>query len=98
MACFCQDDGDDGDEAWEGTCSWSADDETSALADGKTKASAPKSFAKPPKPGTKAYCPVMKEVFTVSESSPRSEHKGRHYVFCCPGCKPKFDANPEKYI
>ena len=58
----------------------------------------PKSFNKAPKVGTRAYCPVMKAEFTVSENSPRSEYKGKHYVFCCPGCKPKFDADPEKYI
>lgn len=58
---------------------------------------AKKSFEKPPKVGTKAICPVMGTVFTVKKDTPRSEYKGRHYVFCCPGCKPKFDADPEKY-
>lgn len=58
---------------------------------------APKSFDKPPAVGTKATCPVMGDEFTVKKDTPRSEHKGRHYVFCCPACKPKFDANPEKY-
>ncbi|MBN1110161.1 MAG: YHS domain-containing protein [Methanomassiliicoccales archaeon] len=27
-----------------------------------------------------------------------SEHKGKRYYFCSPGCKKKFDAAPEKYI
>ncbi|MCP4195721.1 MAG: YHS domain-containing protein [Proteobacteria bacterium] len=36
--------------------------------------------------------------FAIKEHSDHSEYKGRHYFFCCPGCKPKFDANPEKYI
>lgn len=58
---------------------------------------APKSFDKPPAVGTKATCPVMVDEFTVKKDTPRSEYKGRHYVFCCPACKPKFDANPEKY-
>jgi YHS domain-containing protein len=58
---------------------------------------APKSFDKPPAVGTKATCPVMGDEFTVKKDTPRSEYKGRHYAFCCPGCKPKFDANPEKY-
>ncbi|MHC4722379.1 MAG: YHS domain-containing protein, partial [Planctomycetota bacterium] len=40
-------------------------------------------------------CPVMggainKEVFT--------EYKGKKVYFCCPGCEPKFEADPEKYI
>ena len=40
-------------------------------------------------------CPIMgspinKELYT--------EYKGQKVYFCCAGCKPKFDANPEKYI
>jgi YHS domain-containing protein len=40
-------------------------------------------------------CPIMggpidKTVFT--------EYKGKKVYFCCPACKPKFEANPEKYI
>ena len=40
-------------------------------------------------------CPVMggaidKALFT--------EHKGKKVYFCCPGCKEKFEAEPEKYI
>ncbi|MHC5059754.1 MAG: efflux RND transporter periplasmic adaptor subunit [Planctomycetota bacterium] len=40
-------------------------------------------------------CPVMggvinKEVFT--------EYKGKKVYFCCPGCIPEFQKNPEKYI
>lgn len=27
----------------------------------------------------------------------RSEYKGQMYFFCMPGCKTKFDADPEKY-
>ena len=59
---------------------------------------APIAFDAPPKTGTKATCPVMGGEFTVSEKSLRSEYKGKHYVFCCAGCKPKFDAEPEKYL
>jgi len=62
------------------------------------KETAPCDFDAPPAAGTKAFCPVMKNEFTVKEDSPRSEYKGRHYVFCCPGCKPKFDEDPQKYI
>ena len=40
-------------------------------------------------------CPVMggkinKDIFT--------EYKGKKVYFCCPGCKPEFEKNPEKYI
>jgi YHS domain-containing protein len=41
-------------------------------------------------------CPVMdgnpinKDVFV--------EYKGKKVYFCCPDCKAKFDADPEKYI
>jgi YHS domain-containing protein len=40
----------------------------------------------------------MKNEFVVSESTQHSEHAGKHYAFCCPGCKPQFDADPEKFI
>jgi YHS domain-containing protein len=65
--------------------------------DEKKAAPAPKSFDKPPALGTQATCPVMGGKFAVKKNTTRSEHKGKHYVFCCPGCKPKFDANPGKY-
>ena len=48
--------------------------------------------------GTQSTCPVMGTKFPVKKDSKRSEYKGKHYVFCCPGCKPMFDENPEKYI
>jgi Cu(I)/Ag(I) efflux system membrane fusion protein len=40
-------------------------------------------------------CPIMggpinKDVFTVYE--------GKKVYFCCPGCKPEFEKNPEKYL
>ncbi len=40
-------------------------------------------------------CPVMggpinKKFYT--------EYKGKKVYFCCPGCKPEFEKNPEKYI
>jgi Cu(I)/Ag(I) efflux system membrane fusion protein len=40
-------------------------------------------------------CPVMggainKDIFT--------EYKGKKVYFCCPGCKPEFEKNPEKYL
>jgi len=41
-------------------------------------------------------CPVMeggkinKAIYT--------EYKGKKVYFCCAGCKPKFEANPEQYL
>ena len=31
------------------------------------------------------------------EAAGRSEYQGRSYYFCAPGCKRKFDANPQQY-
>ncbi len=59
---------------------------------------APSAFDGKPAPGTKAKCLIMGATFTVSEKTEFSTYKGKTYVFCCPGCKPKFDADPEKYI
>ena len=28
----------------------------------------------------------------------KSEHMGKTYYFCAPGCKKTFDENPEKYL
>ncbi|HEY3352053.1 MAG TPA: YHS domain-containing protein [Polyangia bacterium] len=58
---------------------------------------APVAFAAPPAAGTRARCPVMGETFTVDQDTLRSQHAGKHYAFCCPGCKGKFDAEPAKY-
>lgn len=43
-------------------------------------------------------CPVMKEEVLDTASATFSDYKGKRYYFCCPGCKPKFDKNPEKYV
>jgi YHS domain-containing protein len=65
----------------------------------KTKESkAENGFAKKPAVGTKAKCPVMGNEFEVSKDTVFSTYKGKYYAFCCPGCKPQFDKNPEKYI
>lgn len=58
---------------------------------------APMSFDKPPSIGTWATCPVMKERFMVEAQTERSEYNGKHYVYCCSGCKEKFDASPSNY-
>jgi YHS domain-containing protein len=40
-------------------------------------------------------CPVMggkinKDIFV--------EYNGKKVYFCCPGCEPEFEKNPEKYL
>lgn len=55
-------------------------------------------FDEPPAAGAKATCPVTKKEFTVADKTARSEHGGKHYVFCCPGCQPKFDEDPGAFL
>lgn len=47
-----------------------------------------------------AVCPVMgtKIPDASKAGGGKSVYKGKTYYFCCPGCKPVFDKNPEKYI
>lgn len=47
-----------------------------------------------------AVCPVMgTKIPDVSKAlGGKSVYKGKTYYFCCAGCKPLFDKNPEKYI
>ncbi|GAB4461891.1 MAG: hypothetical protein OHK0029_27860 [Armatimonadaceae bacterium] len=55
---------------------------------------------KPSKPEPlpkKAMCPVMKHDFKPTAKTQKSAYKGKTYYFCCGGCKPTFDKNPEKY-
>ena len=40
-------------------------------------------------------CPVMGGAVNKALFS---EYKGRKVYFCCAGCKPEFEKNPEKYI
>lgn len=43
-----------------------------------------------PQPGAKigdlARCPISSSVFRISETSPKTEHKGETYYTCCGGC------------
>ncbi len=69
-------------------------------------AKTPASTALPPAikaPGTatigdKSVCPVSGEEFTITASSPKAEHEGKTYYFCCPGCDGKFAKSPAKYL
>ncbi len=50
------------------------------------------------KVGDKTKCLVMGDEFVVAENSPKVEHEGKTYYFCCPGCVSKFKENPAKYL
>jgi len=63
-----------------------------------TETAATNGFDEMPPPGTRAWCPVMRNEFTVESDSAHSEHDGKVYVFCCPGCKPTFEEHPERYV
>lgn len=43
-------------------------------------------------------CPVMGNQGVVSAKIEYSDYDGKRYYFCCEGCKPKFDAEPKKYV
>ena len=46
-----------------------------------------------------AVCPVMKnKIPDIAKAAGKSVYKGKTYYFCCAGCKPLFDKDPEKYI
>lgn len=32
------------------------------------------------------------------EAAGKSEYQGQTYYFCAPGCKRKFDANPQQFV
>jgi YHS domain-containing protein len=64
---------------------------------------APAKAAKPAKPAPKkvisSVCPVMgTKIPDITKAAGKSIYKGKTYYFCCAGCKPEFDKNPEKYI
>jgi YHS domain-containing protein len=68
-----------------------------AATQGQPQAKAPTSFDAEAPIGTKATCPVMGNELTVAADTPRSQYNGKWYYFCCPGCKPQFDADPAKF-
>jgi YHS domain-containing protein len=50
------------------------------------------------KVGDKSVCIVSGEEITVAADSPKVEHEGKTYYFCCGGCAKKFQADPKKYL
>ncbi|GAB4113273.1 MAG: YHS domain-containing protein [Candidatus Caldatribacteriota bacterium] len=45
-----------------------------------------------------AIDPVCKMEVDEKTAKFKSEYHGKNYYFCAPGCKKKFEDNPEKYI
>ena len=50
------------------------------------------------KVGDTTLCPISKEEFVVAADSPKVEHEGKTYYFCCGGCAKKFQADPKKFL
>ncbi|MCS6857301.1 MAG: YHS domain-containing protein [Sandaracinaceae bacterium] len=48
--------------------------------------------------GDTTRCPVSGETFVVTENSPKVEHDGRTYYFCCPHCAERFRQNPHQFL
>jgi YHS domain-containing protein len=58
----------------------------------------PKKYAAVPKKEV-LFCPVSNEIVeSYEKAADYSDIKGVRYYFCCPGCKPQFDKNPDKYL
>ncbi len=45
-----------------------------------------------------AIDPVCKMQVDEQKNAGTSAYNGKTYYFCAPGCKRKFDAEPEKYL
>ncbi|MDO8589191.1 MAG: YHS domain-containing protein [Armatimonadota bacterium] len=58
----------------------------------------PATYAKPAAANAEIKCPVSGGKVTSLKTAEKSVYKGKTYYFCCPGCKPQFDKNPEKYV
>lgn len=48
--------------------------------------------------GKKAIDPVCDMKVDVDDPPATYEYKGKTYYFCAPGCKKKFEENPEEYL
>jgi YHS domain-containing protein len=42
--------------------------------------------------------PVCGMMVDEKTAAGKSEYNGKTYYFCAPGCKTKFDQNPQRYI
>jgi YHS domain-containing protein len=41
--------------------------------------------------------PICGMVVDEKEAAGKSQHKGKTYYFCAPGCQKEFDGDPGKY-
>jgi len=48
--------------------------------------------------GNQMICSVTGNKFEATKETLYSVYKGKVYYFCCAGCKPMFDKDPEKYL
>lgn len=46
----------------------------------------------------KVVAPVCRMTIDSEKAVATSQHKGRTIYFCAPGCKAKFDQDPEEYL
>ncbi len=45
-----------------------------------------------------AIDPICKMTVDEGTAEHKTEHEGKTYYFCAPGCKSTFEENPEKYL
>ncbi len=67
----------------------------------KFEADPEKYLAKQPAPiaqATEAIDPVCGMKVKPEKAAASFDYKGKTYYFCCPGCRAKFEADPEKYL
>lgn len=50
------------------------------------------------KAGDRTRCPVTNSVFVVKDDSPKAEHGGKTYHFCCDGCVTRFMKDPNQFL
>lgn len=54
---------------------------------------------KPTKHVAALVCPVTGDkIASAAKAAGHSTFKGKTYYFCCPGCKPRFDKEPAKFV
>ncbi|WP_433675945.1 YHS domain-containing protein [Microbacterium gorillae] len=66
--------------------------QTSVSADGRTDLLAAS--------GERVVCPVMGGSVVPAQAEAAGlfrDYEGARYYFCCAGCAPRFDADPERY-
>jgi hypothetical protein len=48
--------------------------------------------------GDRTRCPVTNSVFIVRGDSPKADHAGKTYHFCCDGCVTRFKKDPKQFL